>query len=110
MPAMTVFSETIRCLVGHMLTECNRRKEDNEYVVYQRADSDEHKRMERVERDDIFWVLTVPAIWDDSAKQFMREAAVNVSSYFIFELSVCQLWSVTSYCPRYRTVSIYILS
>jgi len=23
-------------------------------------------------------VLTVPAIWDDSAKQFMREAAVQV--------------------------------
>ena len=77
MPAMTVFSETIRCLMDHMLTECNRRKEDNE--VYQRSDSDEDKRMERVERDDIFWVLTVPAIWDDSAKQFMREAAVNVS-------------------------------
>ena len=27
---------------------------------------------------DITWVLTVPAIWTDSAKQFMREAAVQV--------------------------------
>lgn len=27
--------------------------------------------------DTITWVLTVPAIWDNSAKQFMREAAVK---------------------------------
>ncbi|XP_061167539.1 heat shock 70 kDa protein 12A-like [Saccostrea echinata] len=27
--------------------------------------------------EDIRFVLTVPAIWDDKAKQFMREAAVN---------------------------------
>ncbi|XP_053398568.1 heat shock 70 kDa protein 12A-like [Mercenaria mercenaria] len=29
----------------------------------------------KVENNDIHWVLTVPAIWPDSAKQFMREAA-----------------------------------
>ena len=70
MPAMTVFSESIRCLVEHMITECNRRNEDNEYTMYQQHSyPDEDKRMERVERDDIFWVLTVPAIWDDSAKR-----------------------------------------
>ena len=27
---------------------------------------------------DIHWVLTVPAIWEDGAKQFMREAAFKV--------------------------------
>lgn len=27
--------------------------------------------------DDVHWVLTVPAIWSDAAKQFMREAAVK---------------------------------
>jgi hypothetical protein len=27
---------------------------------------------------DIHWVLTVPAIWNDAAKQFMREAAQQV--------------------------------
>ncbi|XP_048744917.1 heat shock 70 kDa protein 12B-like isoform X2 [Ostrea edulis] len=27
--------------------------------------------------DGILWVLTVPAIWDDAAKQFMREAAIE---------------------------------
>ena len=28
--------------------------------------------------DDIHWVLTVPAIWNDSAKHFMRLAAEQV--------------------------------
>lgn len=28
--------------------------------------------------DDIYFVLTVPATWDDTAKMFMREAAVQV--------------------------------
>lgn len=29
---------------------------------------------------DIHWVITVPAIWTDGAKQFMREAAQKVSA------------------------------
>jgi hypothetical protein len=32
---------------------------------------------------DIRWVLTVPAIWNDGAKQFMREAAEKVSLFCI---------------------------
>lgn len=32
-----------------------------------------------VSMDDVLWVLTVPAIWSDAAKQFMREAAIKVS-------------------------------
>ncbi|XP_060567544.1 heat shock 70 kDa protein 12A-like, partial [Ruditapes philippinarum] len=28
-----------------------------------------------IRNSDIHWVLTVPAIWNDAAKQFMREAA-----------------------------------
>jgi hypothetical protein len=31
--------------------------------------------------NDIHWVLTVPAIWKDNAKQFMREAAQQVFFY-----------------------------
>uniref|UniRef100_A0A3B4YFI2 Heat shock protein family A (Hsp70) member 12A.2 n=1 Tax=Seriola lalandi dorsalis TaxID=1841481 RepID=A0A3B4YFI2_SERLL len=30
---------------------------------------------------DFTWVLTVPAIWDPSAKQFMREAATRVTTF-----------------------------
>ena len=33
-----------------------------------------------IETADIFWVLTVPAIWGLKAKCFMREAAENVSN------------------------------
>lgn len=32
------------------------------------------------EENDVTWVLTVPAIWDKPAKQFMEEAAEKVSS------------------------------
>ncbi|KAL3878427.1 hypothetical protein ACJMK2_030777 [Sinanodonta woodiana] len=30
-----------------------------------------------IKEDEIIWILTVPAIWNDAAKQFMREAAVK---------------------------------
>ena len=33
-----------------------------------------------ITEDDITFVLTIPAIWNEPAKQFMREAAVDVSS------------------------------
>lgn len=33
---------------------------------------------DKVTVDDINFVLTVPAIWDDTAKMFMREAAIEV--------------------------------
>ncbi|OWF37229.1 Heat shock 70 kDa protein 12B [Mizuhopecten yessoensis] len=34
-----------------------------------------HRQMDGFDEDMIRWVLTVPAIWSDGAKQFMREAA-----------------------------------
>uniref|UniRef100_K1PRX6 Heat shock 70 kDa protein 12A n=1 Tax=Magallana gigas TaxID=29159 RepID=K1PRX6_MAGGI len=33
------------------------------------------KKHINVANDEILWILTVPAIWDESAKQFMRKAA-----------------------------------
>ena len=33
--------------------------------------------------DDIKWILTVPAIWSDPAKTFMRKAAVQVYASFL---------------------------
>ena len=41
------------------------------------------KRIAELTTKDIHWVLTVPAIWNDSAKQFMREAAQNVSDLLV---------------------------
>ncbi|KAH3830988.1 hypothetical protein DPMN_104247, partial [Dreissena polymorpha] len=56
MKAMVVFSEIIKYLKQHLLKLLETRGTG-------------------VDNKDIHWVLTVPAIWSDSAKQFMREAA-----------------------------------
>jgi hypothetical protein len=62
MNAMKVFSESIKYLKDHF-------EENIESVKH-------------VVETDIHWVLTVPAIWKDNAKQFMREAAQQV--FFLF--------------------------
>ena len=42
-----------------------------------------------VKEENIRWVLTVPAIWSDPAKQFMAEAAVMVKwTYATFTQSI----------------------
>ncbi|KAK3604537.1 hypothetical protein CHS0354_000358 [Potamilus streckersoni] len=56
MPAMHVFSLYIKCLINHLTKHLD-------------------KLWAWVKDDEIHWVLTVPAIWNDSAKQFMRTAA-----------------------------------
>ncbi|XP_045203603.2 heat shock 70 kDa protein 12B-like [Mercenaria mercenaria] len=58
MPAMRVFGEVINFLKGHLLGALK-------------------KRGTMVDNKDIHWVLTVPAIWADFAKQFMRESAYD---------------------------------
>ena len=58
--AMTVFTEVIRFLKDQLLGTLQKRKDN--FVV-----------------KDIMFVLTVPAIWTDRAKKFMREAAMEVS-------------------------------
>ena len=59
MGAMKVFSSAIGYLKDHMMKTCRSQLTD-------------------IEESDIRWVLTVPAIWHDSAKQFMRRAAEKV--------------------------------
>ncbi|XP_069123377.1 heat shock 70 kDa protein 12A-like [Argopecten irradians] len=61
LPAMRIFSESIGCLVRKAVSQINRAR---------------HKTSQLSEKD-ITWVLTVPAIWNEPAKQFMREAAVK---------------------------------
>ena len=61
LPAMTVFSRSIECLKMHL----------------HKLLADKHID---VKDGDVLWVLTVPAIWDDTAKGFMREAAKQVSN------------------------------
>ena len=57
---MTVFSSSIKFLTDDMIIEAKRKLEG------------------ALSKDDVKWVLTVPAIWTDSAKQFMRETAIEV--------------------------------
>lgn len=56
--AKRVFTLTIKYLVDDMKGMCDRQIAN-----------------EAIKDEEIHWVLTVPAIWDDGAKQFMREAA-----------------------------------
>ncbi|XP_011450124.3 heat shock 70 kDa protein 12A isoform X2 [Magallana gigas] len=58
MPYMAIIAHAIRYLKEHLLRQLNDKN-----------------ILEAVTADGIFWVLTVPAIWTDSAKQFTREAA-----------------------------------
>lgn len=65
--ALYVFSESIKYFKNHFITS-SRVASLN------------------IKDEDIHWVLTVPAIWSDCAKQFMREAAKMVC-YKIFDNS-----------------------
>ncbi|KAL4230004.1 Heat shock 70 kDa protein 12A [Mactra antiquata] len=56
MKAIDIFSISIKYLKDHLLSMLETRG----MTVYEK---------------DILWVLTVPAIWEEPAKQFMREAA-----------------------------------
>ncbi|XP_052279264.1 heat shock 70 kDa protein 12B-like isoform X2 [Dreissena polymorpha] len=56
MPAIDVFAASIRYMKDHLGDFLSRRST-------------------QIRDNEIRWVLTVPAIWDDAAKQFMREAA-----------------------------------
>lgn len=68
MKAIDVFSSAINYLKNQMIKQCEKR----------------FKHIDIMD-SDVTWVLTVPAIWNDSSKQFMREAAKKVlfSFYFI---------------------------
>ena len=66
-------------------------KEEALKVICQRT-GDEHYNV-----NDIQWVLTVPAIWTPGAKQFMREAAYEVS------LDKCSLFQALGSWGRPKT-------
>lgn len=57
---MTVFSISLKYIRDHLFKSLS-------------------DKFSEIQKEDIHYVLTVPAIWDDNAKQFMREAAVKVS-------------------------------
>jgi hypothetical protein len=60
MPALTIFTMSIKYLKEHFTVALNKQKTG-------------------IVDTDIQYVITVPAIWNDNAKQFMREAAEKVT-------------------------------
>ena len=75
MKAKTVFAMVIKYLREHLLKASQTR-------------------LTGIEPDDIHWVLTVPAIWNDAAKQFMRESAVQVPTSTLYQSIICSLVTV----------------
>jgi hypothetical protein len=66
MQALTVFSLAIRYLKEHCLAKIQAVGKG------------------MIRDEDSYFVLTVPAIWDDRAKQFMREAAEQVPCFNVY--------------------------
>jgi len=64
MPAMTIFSMAINYMREHLIGLIKNR-------------------IPEIEQSDVMFIITVPAIWNDASKQFMRKAAVAVSSFSI---------------------------
>jgi len=58
--ALTIFAYALRFFRNHALQEL--------------ADQSQT----RIVDDDVRWIITVPAIWKEPAKQFMRQAAYQV--------------------------------
>ena len=61
MPALTIFSYALRFFKEHALQELSDQSST------------------KILNEDVRWVITVPAIWKAPAKQFMRQAAYDVS-------------------------------
>lgn len=61
-----------------MFSHSIRYLKDQAIEIIQERTGDEHYSAK-----DIQWVITVPAIWKPAAKQFMREAAYQVTYYQI---------------------------
>lgn len=60
MEAIKVFELSIKFLVGDLMKNLKNSYTD-------------------IKQSDVEFVITVPAIWDDRSKQFMREAAREVT-------------------------------
>ncbi|WAQ99452.1 HS12B-like protein [Mya arenaria] len=67
MPAIDIFSNAIRYIKEKLLEHLGKQ----ESGICDR---------------DIHWVLTVPAIWNDAAKQFMRTSATKVTAGILNEM------------------------
>ena len=72
MSGIDVFSGAIKYLKESFLKNIETQNNQNDITV-----------------DEVRWVLTVPALWHNSSKQFMREAAEKVKCHFL-PLNICK--------------------
>lgn len=72
LPAIAVFTLSIKALKDHLLDMLDTRGTT-------------------LQAEEVLWVLTVPAIWTDSAKFFMRKAALGVIFLHIFNFNFFSL-------------------
>lgn len=81
MPAIEIFSMVIKFLKDHLLEALKTRGTT-------------------MENNDIHWVLTVPAIWTEPSKQFMRESA-GMAGISNEQLSIClEPEAASMYCQH----------
>jgi hypothetical protein len=81
MSALDVFKHSIAFVKGELLREM-----DKQGILSTTL------KTQTVKENEIGWVLTVPAIWDFTAKQFMREAAkmgVRVACFIVLCILLC---------------------
>ena len=84
MNAMKVFSTSIKYFKDHFM---------------------EKNAIFKLVETDVHWVLTVPAIWKDNAKQFMREAAEQV--FVLFVILYFDYCTITLRKTKYKSKNKY---
>jgi len=93
-PAVQVFAHSLRFFKEHALQELSDQS------------ATEFPNLPMIINDDIRWVITVPAIWRQPAKQFMREAAYlagMASSEFPEQLLIAlEPEAASIYCRKLR--------
>ena len=88
LPALDIFSMVIKYLKEHLLETLETRGTG-------------------LDNNDIHWVLTVPAIWSEPAKQFMREAAEKV--YHVLLNLPTVLLKVENVVVKYGTTLLMLM-
>lgn len=84
MTALVVFTESIRYLKQSLLDEVKNQQTD-------------------IQMNDIKWIVTVPAIWSDPAKMFMRRVSVEVQFPCIHVMQ-------TTFFPYQQNMRHYIMT
>ena len=93
MLALIVFAHALRFFKDHCLQELSDQSST------------------RIVNDDIRWVITVPAIWRQPAKQFMRQAAYEVSTgqqqfSVYWETFVVEIFSYSMLCMKMKRTKL----